>query len=352
MDSGVSMSVTILDDRPARLSFAIALAVVFAVGVVGLGALGPMRVHLPSGIPAAVHAPDAGAGASQKGLPTARLIALFDAERAHKHVHHLSHTMGRRPPGSSEERLAADYIEAELKGWGWDTLRQDSIPVSGTALKTQNVSATHATDSGRSVVIVGAHYDSSGLPAPSRGASDNGSGVGVVLELARVMRHANLPYELRLVFFGGEEAGKESPGTHHTGSMYYLDRLGEDQRANVLAMVSVDMVGAGSTLCASRVGYGSDRARQCLLASAERLQLDVKTNSGTNRSDHEAFESAGIPAVWLTRLVRDPRRQTTGDTAGQVRKQALVESGRLVVRFLMMNAERHTARACALAAVG
>lgn len=269
----------------------------------------------------------------------AQLVASFDVERAMEHVRHLSEKIGPRPCGSAQERAAADYIAEQLRLWEWDVQWEDGIRVPDTALRTRNVVATHPRAGGGRVLIAGAHYDSSALREPSPGANDNASGVAVLLEAARIMRHSRLPYELRLVFFGGEERTRENPEINHVGSAHHVARMSEAQRERVIAMISVDMVGAGPELIASRVGHGSDRARQWLLSAAERLGLRLRTETGRAWSDHEAFERAGIPAVWLTRMGGDEHWHTANDTACRIGPLALTQSGRLTIRFLLAVAE-------------
>lgn len=268
-----------------------------------------------------------------------QLVASFDVERALGHVRHLAEKIGPRPCGSAQERAAADYIAEQLRLWEWDVQWEENIRVPDTVLRTRNVVAIHPRAGGGRVLIAGAHYDSSVLREPSPGANDNASGVAVLLEAARIMRHSRLPYELRLVFFGGEERTRENPEINHVGSDHHVARMSEAERERVIAMISVDMVGAGPELIASRVGHGPDRARQWLLSAADRLGLDLRTETGKTWSDHEAFELAGIPAVWLTRMGGDDHWHTAGDTACRIGPLALTQAGRLIIRFLLMVAE-------------
>ncbi len=273
-------------------------------------------------------------------IPGSRIVADFDATRCLRHVNELAGKIGCRPLGSAGERAAARYIRRQLQDAGWRVHSQDNIRLSGTSLTTQNIIAEHPATADGWIVILGAHYDSCALRERSPGADDNGSGVAVLLELARVLRRAALPYQLRLVFFGGEERTRAQPEVHHVGSDYYVRRMDEAARSQVLAMVSVDMVGSGPELRTVRSGYGTDRARLWLLEAAERLNLTVATHGSQPWSDHEAFEAAGIPAVWLTRMADcGGHWHTVGDTPSRVGKQALTESGRLTVRFLLTVAE-------------
>ena len=156
----------------------------------------------------------------------------------------------------------------------------------------------------------------------------------MLLEVARLAKSSKLPYELRLVFFGGEERTTEQPEVHHVGSDTYVSGLNEAERQRIAAMVSVDMVAGKPSLAACRVGFGSDRARQWLLQSGERLGVAMRTDTGKHWSDHEAFELAAIPSVWLASLPEGEHWHSTQDVPGRINQARLAEALRVVLRFL------------------
>jgi hypothetical protein len=93
--------------------------------------------------------------------------------------------------------------------------------------------------SGRGTVIVGAHHDTA-PEAP--GAYDDGGGVGIVIELARLLAHG--PPPPRTVLFAswdGEEAWSTGHGTV-AGSRAFVRGLGASAR-DVTAAVVVEMSG-------------------------------------------------------------------------------------------------------------
>ena len=70
-------------------------------------------------------------------------------------------------------------------------------------------------------LIISAHYDSA---EDSVGANDNGSGVAAVLELARILKDTEIPYNIKFILFSGEEK-------YMLGSRWYVGKLTEDERA-------------------------------------------------------------------------------------------------------------------------
>ncbi len=93
-------------------------------------------------------------------------------------------------------------------------------------------------------VLVGAHIDSWG---PSPGGNDNASGCGTVLELARDLRDAAVAPTLMFVLFGNEEMIDKDPDHHHYGSRAYVSALSAAERADLVGMISVNMVAYGTT---------------------------------------------------------------------------------------------------------
>ena len=110
-----------------------------------------------------------------------------------------------------------------------------------------------------------AHYDSY-LTSP--GANDNGTGVGALLEMARVFKSVenSLPMNVRLVFFGSEEIGlvgsREYVSTH-------LDELGD-----IRLLINFDTFGG------NRAPYiATARGQQGIPAEGIANQLDPVMNN-------------------------------------------------------------------------
>src|SRR5690606_25449458 len=114
------------------------------------------------------------------------------------------------------------YGAACIQGeWLKEQLEEGPVEISLTAkqysnLQSVNVIATKAPKTKRKnakQVILGAHHDS---VVGAFGANDNASGVGLMLELARVFKGYNTEKELKFIAFGAEERGL-------LGSRYYVN---------------------------------------------------------------------------------------------------------------------------------
>lgn len=216
-------------------------------------------------------------------------------EQAYAHTEFLSEEIGPRTAGSENEKRARDYIMDELNESGYQAIKQDFTYTRRQV--TKNSSNVIGVKAGRSPkqIIVGAHYDSVGI---GKGADDNASSVGVILETSEALKKKNLPYTIKFVFFGAEEEGLQ-------GSKYYVTQMSQEEKDNTVAMINLDSLLAGDKIYV----YGSEGEggwiRDLALKIAKQRKIPLETNPGLNPdypkgttgnwSDHAPFENAGIP---------------------------------------------------------
>ena len=116
----------------------------------------------------------------------------------------------------------------------------DSMPFvnlgTRASQQSQNVILTVPGQS-EAFIVVGAHYDSVMYP----GASDNASGMALLLESAHRMRYLDNYYTIVYVFFGAEEVGI-------LGAFYYANSLSREQHDNLLFMINADILLDGPDL--------------------------------------------------------------------------------------------------------
>jgi Zn-dependent M28 family amino/carboxypeptidase len=147
----------------------------------------------------------------------------------------------------------------------------------------------------KGVVLLGAHLDS---VASGPGINDNGSGSAVVLEIARQARrlHVRQKHGLRFAFWGAEELGL-------VGSNAYVDSLSSSQRARILDVINLDMVGSPNF---GRIVYAGDGQPQGSLRIEQAFRtyfagkgLPVEEANLGGGSDHASFARVGIPVGGL-----------------------------------------------------
>jgi putative cell wall-binding protein len=254
------------------------------------------------------------------------LVALyFDINRAMSHVSAIT-AFGPRTAGGTAERKALEYVAAQLEGWGYTVRTQTVMLPDGKT--SHNVIAERAGTS-TDVLLLGGHIDSK---YPSPGGNDNASGVATVLELARVLANTTSRPTVRFMAFAAEEISGDTADDHHFGSRQYVASLSSTERARIHGMVSVDMVGYGSTFNVRSLGTGPQEAVTSLKRRAWYIGQALPYLRDPGRygwSDHEGFERVGIPAAWLE-WREDPVYHTTRDTASHVQPSRVRVTGRLL----------------------
>jgi Peptidase family M28 len=133
--------------------------------------------------------------------------ARFSVENARAHVDMIAGTIGSRPAGSSNNAKARAYLIDQLRLYGFDVRVQDTDAVraeQGTTARIANIIAIKPGTKRDAIGLI-AHYDSR-PQAP--GAGDDGLGVAVCLEAARVLgAQAGRAHSLMIILTDGEELG-------------------------------------------------------------------------------------------------------------------------------------------------
>jgi hypothetical protein len=217
------------------------------------------------------------------------------------------------------------FNEFERVGGGRLDVRFEdfSMNFGGIVSNQRNVIATlPGTGSHPGVLVVMAHYDSRTYdPADgigrAPGATDNGSGVAVLLEVARLMSSRPWNQTVMFVAFAAEEQG-----TH--GSRYFVRNMMLDGRI-IDAAINNDIVGGHPGVPYSLRLFAPDPdtsntrqlARYMALVGAFYMPhfpilLHPQRDREGRWSDHLEFTNAGIAAVRLTESIEDFTIQHTG----------------------------------------
>lgn len=141
----------------------------------------------------------------------------FDSDSAYRYItDQLS--FGFRHPGTKGHKLCAEYIASTLKRW-CDTVIVQSFTTTlwnGQKVEGKNIIASIAPMKERRIML-SAHWDSrqwadqdldtNNWRKPLAGANDGASGVGLVMEMARVMSQMPPDIGVDFVFFDVEDQG-------------------------------------------------------------------------------------------------------------------------------------------------
>jgi carboxypeptidase Q len=217
-------------------------------------------------------------------------------------------------------------VEAELGG-----------AFGKTPVKAYNVVADFSgTDAPEEMVIVGGHLDSWDL---STGATDNGTGTVVAMEVLRAMAASELKPKrtLRIVLFSGEEQGL-------LGSKAYVTAH-RKELPNIQAVL-IDDAGTGRM-----TGFGDMKVEAwyaplaAAMAPAKALGAEEIPYAYIGGSDQEAFFEKGVPAFSPIQDPLDYRTHTHHsqvDSLDHVVKEDLLQGAQVmaVTTWGLLNGER------------
>ncbi|MEO0556851.1 MAG: M28 family peptidase [Bacteroidota bacterium] len=286
----------------------------------------------------------------------------FDASRAFADVERQV-AFGPRVPGTDAHAAQLSWMVARLDSLGLTVDRQ-SVAFADPADSTRvfegtNVVAAFRPQARRRVVLC-AHWDSRPVadndPDPARrmepvlGANDGGSGVAVLLEIARLLVASPPPGDIGidLVFFDLEDLGESTGDTldvpYAAGSELFM-------QANPTYRpewgILLDIVG-DRNLRIPREGF-SQRYAPVVLDSVWAAARRVEASAFLNeigmpvQDDHIAFLSRGIPVVNLIQTPFPETWHTTFDTPDRMSAESLGQVGWVVIEALWADAEAHVA---------
>jgi Zn-dependent M28 family amino/carboxypeptidase len=264
-----------------------------------------------------------GSGSKTKGTSAALAsgsevkVPVFSGDSAYSYVAKQV-AFGPRVPNTKPHELCADYLAAELKRFGADVIVQDA-PVTafdGTKLKARNIIGQYNKGK-KNRVLLFAHWDSRPFadhdPDPKKrntpilGANDGGSGVGVLLEIARQIGKSGINIGLDIIFFDAEDYGTPEhldlpykPDTWCLGTQYWCKNP-HVENYNARYGILLDMVGAPDAVFYKEL-YSKEFAPDL---------LDRVWNSGADLGylSYFSFEDGGQiidDHVYVTRLRHIP----------------------------------------------
>jgi alkaline phosphatase isozyme conversion protein len=222
-----------------------------------------------------------------------------DGYLAYEHTMFLSENIGSRVYGTEGEIKAKEYIVDQFERMGYSSEEQDfSFTRRGKTYDSANVIAYKKGKSEKQI-IVGAHYDS---VSTGKGADDNASGVGVMLEVAEVLKNVSTPYSIVFIAFGAEEGGLN-------GSNFYAKQMTAEEIIHTVGMINLDSLAVGDKMYVHGSAGDAGFIREQALKIAEKKKLDIGVNPGLNAdypagttgdwSDHAPFNALGIPFAYF-----------------------------------------------------
>jgi len=265
-----------------RLTIGLCAAVAF-LGVWAGALWGPRPVPQPSVAPVAVR---------------------FNGGNALEYTRVVAEEFPDRVTGTPGARRAAGYLRAEFRKLGYQVDSPTfSLWLHGERVRGENVVAGIAGESSETVAVI-AHYD--GQLTSHQAAEDNASGVGVLLELARVLHDSPHHRNLLLAATDAEEWGM-------VGARELVPTL---KARHAIAVLSLDYLNAGiapslEMSCMGQFeGYTPLWLRQTVVAAGRAHGVRLEQPTGVwewieravevSPQDQGPLLAASVPAINLS----------------------------------------------------
>jgi len=164
---------------------------------------------------------------------------------------------GPRVPNTEGHKKCKDWMVSQFKSFGAEVIEQDftATTYNNVKLNATNIIARYNPNV-QERIILAAHWDTRPFadkdPDPLKqsdpilGADDAGSGVGMLLEIAKLLQKHPIPMGVDIVLFDAEDYGDDKGSNAESwglGSQYW-GKNPHLKRENVKYGILLDMVGA------------------------------------------------------------------------------------------------------------
>ena len=300
--------------------------------------------------------------ADSRQADASRPVPAFCADSAY---HYMARQcdFGPRVPGSEAQRLCADWLADELRRHHAQVTVQhtQARAYDGTLLPVYNITGSYNPDARMRVLLL-SHWDSRHVadhdpdPAlrhqPVMGANDGASGVGVLLEVARLAAQQQPQVGIDILLTDAEDYGAPDDwqGQHDEKwwamgtQLWCQDAVSRGYRAEY--GILLDMVGSPDATFYRE--YYSDRYAQAYVnevwhtaASLGYSQLFIDRRGGGVTDDHVFVNRIlGLPCLDIIDTREDadgtfcPQWHTTSDTPDAISAETLGKVGNVLVKLL------------------
>ncbi len=270
---------------------------------------------------------------------------------------------GPRVPDTKGHKLCGDYLVAQMKHFGATVTEQVTTvkTFDGKSIKSRNIIASYAPEKAERVLVF-AHWDTRPFadqdPDPSKqntpilGANDGASGVGVLMEVGRVLKTKPANVGVDIIFFDAEDWGETStaknvpPGDWWCLGTQYWAKNPHKQDYKARFGILLDMVGAPDATF-YKEGYSKHYAADVVekVWSTARVlgygKYFIDGNGGTITDDHVPVnQDAGIPSIDIIHQDLNSRSgfswywHTTRDDMNNVSKETLKAVGQTILEVI------------------
>lgn len=286
---------------------------------------------------------------------------VFNSDSAFSYVRQQVE-FGPRVPGTPAHDKCADYLAAELRRHGATEVIEQKTNVrvyTGQTLPCRNIFARFNTDATDRVLLL-AHYDTrpwadqddnkENAEKPIPGANDGGSGVAVILEIARNINKLNKKTGIDILFVDVEDYGKSAGWDNNNdtwglGTQYFVKNLPYTADNLPRWGICLDMVG-GKNAVFHREFISNTKAKDVVdlvwnvavrSGYGERF---INEAAGSIIDDHYFINNAGIKCIDIIECNSNTTRSfpetwhTLDDDLNSIDPQSLKAAGQTVINTI------------------
>ena len=295
------------------------------------------------------------------GMATDKTIepqVVFDADSAYSYVA-AQCAFGERVPNTDAHRRCGDYLAGELRRHGATVTEQHATLTAfdGTKIEARNIIGEYYPDKRQRILLL-AHWDcrpwadndpdAGKRQQPVMGANDGASGVGVLLEIARILSRNEPEMGIDILLTDAEDwgnSGASDDSSWALGTQHWVDNPHRNGYQYPSFGILLDMVGDRNAKFLKE--YFSVQSASGVVGklwtTAAKLGYDnyfIDTRGGAMTDDHVFLIRAGIPCVDIIdqRMDNDtgfcPQWHTSFDTMKHIDRSTLKAVGQTVTTML------------------
>lgn len=285
---------------------------------------------------------------------------VFNGDSAYSYVK-AQVDCGPRIPGTDGHRKCQQYLIAKLRQFGADSVIEQRTTLKnyrGDQYPICNIMGRYNPSASKRVLLL-AHYDTrpwadndvrENRDKPVPGANDGGSGVGVLLEVARQLGLNAPQIGVDILFVDAEDSGNsegwgDGGNSWALGTQYWVENMPYSISDRPVYGILLDMVG-GEDAKFHREYYSNEYASAVLdkvwsIAArsgyAERFR---NIASGAIMDDHYYVNQAGIPCIDIIECDNPitqnfhPAWHTVNDNMSIIDRRSLTEVGQTVINTI------------------
>lgn len=282
----------------------------------------------------------------------------FMADSAYKYIQ-AQLDFGPRVPGTKAHNRCADYLVETLRSYGADTVLQQKTTVvafNGDKLPINNIMARYNVSAPKRLLLV-AHWDTrpwadaetdaSKHLMPIPGANDGGSGVAVLLEIARNLGLNAPSVGVDMLFTDAEDYGNTGGDDNSwcLGTQYWVENMPYTPATMPVLGILLDIVGGIDAKFYREYfsEYYAPQVNDIIWAEAASAGFGDKfpnERRGAVTDDHVYINQAGIPCIDIIECANPatgsfpPTWHTLDDDINSIDRNSLKAVGQVVMNTI------------------